>query len=89
MIWTCARKCVQEHTDIQGKQSPEVGEDLSDVVATASEDSEEGVANPAEQLSTVRSPSLISLLLEFLVKVAALRALGAVLLSQQPQEVGI
>lgn len=49
MIWTSARKWVQEHPDNPDKQSPEVGEDLADIVATAAEDGEEGIAIGAFQ----------------------------------------
>lgn len=49
MVWANARKCVQEHADNPGAQSPEVGEDLADVVAAAAEDGEEDVAKAALQ----------------------------------------
>ena len=43
MIWTGARKWVQEDADNPGKQSPEVGQDLANIVAATAEDGEEGV----------------------------------------------
>lgn len=49
MIWPNARTRVQEHADDAGKQSPEVGQDLADVMAAATKDRKAGVAKAARQ----------------------------------------
>ncbi len=41
--------CGQNGSDDRGKPSPEVGQDLADVVATGAEHGKEGVANGAFQ----------------------------------------
>lgn len=51
MICRCARKCIQDYADKQGRQSAEVGEDLADVVAAATEDREVGASTAAPEVA--------------------------------------
>lgn len=51
MICSGARKRIQDYADKQGKQSAEVGEELANVVAAATEDREMGASTAAPKVA--------------------------------------
>ena len=54
-IRVCPAKGRQYQGDDQGKQSPEVGQDLPDVVAAAAEDGKNGIAESAFEGATCKA----------------------------------